>query len=156
MFQLRRRFIYGTQYIDEQVAQITRHNELRFVLQDANYNIVGLARECDGALIRQYRYEPYGQFELDGAGLEIGQEDGAGATIAPLNSRLSWHGFQGLWLDAETGLLYARGRYLKSIDGRFLSPDPNGLGTILTTVLAMNAQTLRALASIGVQAQSVR
>ena len=47
----------------------------RWVLQDANYNVVGAARECDNSLIRQFRYQPYGDFERDGPGHVTGIEE---------------------------------------------------------------------------------
>lgn len=100
--KLLRRFVYGLNYIDELVAQITPAtttddggtptpipSHVRFVLQDANYNVMGLAREWDAGLIRQYRYEPYGDFERDVSGAVTGVpgtitgvEDGTGTALA--------------------------------------------------------------------------
>ncbi len=36
-------------------------------------------------------------------------------------------GFQGQWLDVETGLFYNRYRYYSAADGRYISPDPIGI-----------------------------
>ena len=40
---LDRSFVYGLDYIDEVVAQVMPDGKRRWVLQDANYNVVGLA-----------------------------------------------------------------------------------------------------------------
>ena len=166
---LQKSFVYGLDYIDEVVAQIMPAPSdgsaaaRRWVIQDANYNVVGLVRECDNSLIRQFRWQPYGDFERDGSGNITGIEsvDSAGTvasvvqpggTPTPTDMQ-SPQGFQGLWRDAETGFNYARGRIYAPPIGRFLQPDPNEQALILSSVLRRNAQTPLALASFNAQGQ---
>ncbi len=158
--KLWRRFVYGLDYIDELVAQITpdtvdNPNSVRYVLQDANHNVVGITRACDGELIRQYRYTPYGRLTH--------AEDGDGAPLdatgpSPLES---FHLFQGLWVDPlsanplSTGLvLYnARAREYDPGTGRFLQNDPNGQALAIANALAMNGQTRAVFASLSASTQ---
>ena len=135
--KLFRRFIYGLDYIDEQVAQITPDGDLGYVLQDANYNVVGIARACDGELVRQFRYSPYGELTA--------VEDGTGATASNAGT---WHLFQGLWRDHDTGLDHARNRDYASWLGRLIQADPNQTGLIVANALAMNGQTQAAFAAL--------
>ena len=153
-----RRFVYGLDYIDEPVAQITpstveNPNSVRYMLRDANYNVVGIVRDCDTTLIRQFRYDPYGTITA--------AEDGAGVALPSGFPLESWHMFQGLMYDpatatpTRTGLHHARGRDYRADLGRFLSRDPNEQGLVLSSNLAMNGQTPLALASISASAQYI-
>ncbi|MCO6436251.1 MAG: hypothetical protein J5J06_04095 [Phycisphaerae bacterium] len=57
---LHRQYVWGFDYIDELVAYYADGGSTpRFVLQDANYNVIAAA-ENDSGIIQQYSYEPYG------------------------------------------------------------------------------------------------
>ncbi len=151
-----RRFVYGLDYIDEPVAQITpstveNPNSVRYMLRDANYNVTGIVRDCDTTLIRQFRYDPYGTITA--------AEDYAGIALSAGDPLESWHMFQGLMYDPATatptrpGLHHARGRDYRADLGRFISRDPNEQALVLSNALAMAGQTPAALASIDAQAQ---
>ena len=150
-----RRFVYGLNYIDELVAQVTPEtvdpadpnetipSSVRYGLQDANFNVVGMARACDGELIRQYRYTPYGELTNieDSTGAEVGD-------ATPLADLETFHGFQGLRLTPLTSyavyhqrfLYHARSRDLDPVTGRWLQQDPNGQGLGVVSPLAMNGE----------------
>jgi len=61
-----RDYVYGPDYVDEFIAQIDPQlaaaqdpAAVSYVLQDAQFNVVGLANEA-GDVVRQYTYSPYG------------------------------------------------------------------------------------------------
>jgi hypothetical protein len=133
-------------------------------LQDANYNVTGLVRACDAKVIRQFRYEPYGQFTAV-EGLDT--SDPEYPMVGITNSQLfeSFQGFQGRWHDAETitdnpagnsagTSVDLTGGYVFGVRdydppyGRPRQRDPNGQGLVLTNVLASNAQTKSAFAFV--------
>jgi hypothetical protein len=161
--RLVRQFVYGLNYIDEQVAQLvppqsptdTSPPKVRYVLQDDNYNVVGIARSCDGKLIRQFRYGPYGEIVAAEAVTYSGINNSiaaADATTAPE----SWHLFQGLWYDPETvnaaaghlGMYHNRTRYVPPHIGRFHQRDPNETGLLVATAMLYNARTPEAFVSL--------
>ena len=127
--KLLRRFVYGMDYINEVVAQIVpaTYNDggaeaspeaVRYILQDANYNVVGIARACDGAMIRQFRYGPYGEL----TGIDALQSDGT--TLAALDADTpidAWHLFQGMFYDEEFGSTHLDGAYYAN--ARIYRPD---------------------------------
>jgi hypothetical protein len=174
--KLYRQFIYGPHYIDEIVAQITPatvtsagvpiDSHVRYVLQDANYNVTGLVRACDAKVIRQYRYEPYGQFTAV-EGLDTSAYSMDPITDSPWYEQLyeTFQGFQGRWHDAETitdnpagnsagTSVDLTGGYVFGVRdygphyARFNQRDPNEQGLMLVNVLASNGQTRTAFASI--------
>jgi hypothetical protein len=147
-------------------AGVPIDSHVRYVLQDANYNVTGLVRACDARVIRQFRYEPYGQFTAV-EGLDTSNTSYPMVEIT--NSQL-YETFQGLhsyWHDAETistahgaatnsaGTAFdLTGHYVMGV--RILPPhfgrpnqrDPNGQALVLTNVLASNAQTKSAFAFV--------
>jgi RHS repeat-associated protein len=142
-----REFVYGTQYIDEQVGQFNKPGQLFYVLQDANYNLTGLTTSS-GTIHQQYTFGPYGEL--------LFAEDAAAASIDfPTDSTLiaTPFGFQTMWYDAETGLICIRHRCYDPATGRWTTADRNGTGTILTNALARNGQTLIAAAPFALRAQ---
>ena len=54
-----REYVWGPDYVDECLWQIDRPGNTAFVLQEANFNVVGLT-DPQGALLQQYDYDPYG------------------------------------------------------------------------------------------------
>ncbi|MGD2111135.1 MAG: RHS repeat-associated core domain-containing protein [Phycisphaerae bacterium] len=117
---LSREFVHGLDYIDEHVAQYTGTGAKWYVIQDANYDVVGFLY-ADGSVSEQYAHYPYGEFQAI--------ENSAG------NPRDTWVArvfHQGLWRDKETGNYYNRVRYYMTPLGRFNSRDPNGIALLVT------------------------
>mgnify|MGYP006294570813 FL=1 len=52
--------VWGTQYVDELL--FVNHNRMFpfWVMQDSNYNVLGLVNNA-GRLVERYEYTPYGQ-----------------------------------------------------------------------------------------------
>ena len=117
---------------------------------------MGIARACDGALIRQFRYGPYGEL----TGIDALQSDGT--TLAALDADTpidAWHLFQGMLYDEEFGGTHLDGAYYVNARtylpalGRLIQRDPNGQALMLSSALAMNTQTQYALAGFIAVAQ---
>jgi len=139
--QLVREFIYGLDYIDEQVAQVTPDGDLRYVLQDANYNVVAITNDCNEAnVVRQFRYTPYGELSAT--------EGRCGVALGSSDYVEAWHLYQGLWYEAGADLYYNRARYYDPTLGRFLQRDPNEQALILTSALSMTGQRAIILLSL--------
>jgi len=141
---LEREFIYGLDYIDEHVAEYAEDGVVRWVIQDANYNVVGTAYGSGGVAHQQYSYEPYG--------ILFAAEETHAATPIDFASDPelieSHFGYQGLWCDLELGLCNNRGRILNLDLGRPNQRDPNGLGLVLVGSLAMHGEPMSPSASI--------
>ena len=127
---LHRQYVYGLDYIDEVVAYCDSADtptNPHFILQDANYNVVGVT-DHEGYLEQQYAYQPYGGYLAIEDGTGAGYEDQpANAAFLALSK-----GHQGLWYDPETGLYFTPGRYYDPILGRWLQRDPYETGLMLT------------------------
>lgn len=54
-----REYIHSPGYVDEYVCIIGSDNQARYVIQDANFNVMGLL-EADGDGLVQYTWDPYG------------------------------------------------------------------------------------------------
>ena len=121
---------------------------VRYILQDANYNVVGVVRDCDKTVIQQYAYKPYGELlaveDADGNAVDL--------TSSP-NDLITNQLFQGLELNQETGQYVAGIRIVDPPIGRFLQPDPNGQALMLGTAMAMNGQTQLAFVSLSPRGQ---
>jgi RHS repeat-associated protein len=148
-----REFIYGPDYVDEFVAQIDDPAEtgappygapqVMFILQDANFNVVGILSAPDNPqtapdILAQYTYEPYGA-------LAISEEPGLNDAQGNANTL----GHQGLFAyPLTTGastlhpntliLYYNRNRWYNPQHGRFLQRDQNGTGAVLIATGTMN------------------
>jgi hypothetical protein len=61
---LDREYVYvpsnASGYVDEFIAQIDRFNTVWYILQDANFNVLGLT-DSGGELVEQRTYDPYGE-----------------------------------------------------------------------------------------------
>jgi YD repeat-containing protein len=148
VYNTHREFIWGLEYVDELLAQITPPSPTTggpevydHVLQDANYNVVALI-DPSGAMRYQYRYHPYGR--------STGYENSSGQSSPPLSNTFvrnaTSFGPWGFWFDQETQLINARNRTIHSTLGRPLQPDPNGDAFLLATAQRMNARTAQAFA----------
>jgi RHS repeat-associated protein len=83
-------------------------------IEPATGDVNGLVRGSDNAVVTQYAYTPWGEFDAPDQDQINGQR---------VNS-LRW---KGLPYDVETGLYYMRARYYDPKTRRFISEDPIGL-----------------------------
>ncbi len=142
---LERQYVWGLDYVDEQVAQYhDGATSPHLVMQDANYNVVGLTN-ASGAVSEQYSYEPYGDlFKAEnGAGQDIDL-----TTPQGLHVLSNQHLHQGLAYDPDTNLYHNRARAYNPKLGRFMQRDPNRTGTLMSQVLARNAESRAVTASL--------
>ena len=98
-----RQYVYGS-YVDEPLAQVAPGTgDLLFYHRNRQFNVVGLT-DASGVVQELYRYTPYGSQTIlapDGVTVRTASSFHAGQTP----------GHQGLHHDAESGLIYNRGRY---------------------------------------------
>jgi RHS repeat-associated protein len=130
-----REYVHSPHYVDELLFQVDRTGAVAWVLQDANYNVVGLVGGS-GNVLQQWQYDPYGEpvaFDTPG-------------TYA--HNRV---GHQGLFFDRLDGTLndpplalrgkgtyHTHNRRYDPRLGRWIEADPNGTGqTVLSAVTYM-------------------
>jgi RHS repeat-associated protein len=140
---LKGEFVYGLDYIDEQVIQYNPSGIKYYMLQDANYNVVAMVGAADGVVHRQYAYYPYGEFQAF--------ENRYGEPTGQMNYGRFFH--QGRWLDKEAGNYYNRARYYMTPLGRFNSRDPNEMGVLVVVGARHNAETPTVAVSLNTKAQ---
>jgi RHS repeat-associated protein len=133
--------LWGGTYVDELVHMltydpVTEIDQGDYIMQDANWNVMGMG--SGSYLDERYEYTPYGQrmpFEYYSEN-DIGNYEptvsaipfgigGSGAETA-----CGEFGFQGLQEDEESGLVYARNRYLSPQLGRWMTREPYGAGYV--------------------------
>jgi len=134
--QLLEQYVHGVGYVDELVAigadtlpgLLSYCNIWYSVQQDASYNVMGLTDRF-GALTERYEYDAHGKQQVF---YIRGSNDPAGLTPQTYSQTtndagtlLNEFGYQGLWSDSETGLIYNRARYMDG-DLGFMSRDPDG------------------------------
>ena len=130
---VRRQYVWGARYIDEliQIGVNTDANDdcdaFYYAATNANFNVIGLIDDANGALVERHEYTPYGRRTVYA---KSGLDDWL--TSAPM-----WHsqlvpgkpytlndiGHQGLMHDRESGFVYSRMRYLNPTSGRFMQRD---------------------------------
>ncbi|PCJ51507.1 MAG: hypothetical protein COA79_26100, partial [Planctomycetota bacterium] len=111
---LEKSFIHGEQYIDEIIMLTTGGNDY-YYLEDYRNSIIGLS-DTSGNILERYEYTVFGE-------RTVLNDD---YTIKSSNLIDNDYGFTGRRHDAETGIMYFRGRYYSAQLGRFLSRDPLG------------------------------
>jgi RHS repeat-associated protein len=121
---VQRQNVWGGIYIDELllfkdvIGEGGTANADYLVLRHHNFNVVALVARTSGGVVERYDYNPYGQrFVLDADY----SDDADGLSDVGLAI-----GHQGLYHDAETGLIYNRARMLHPFIGRFMQRDPLG------------------------------
>ncbi len=133
-------FVYGPDYVDEFVVQFASGRPV-YVLQDANYNVVGSYDQI-GKFVSRYIYTPYGRV--------ASSEDKSKGATAPI-------GHQGLFFDryngqspaitaGAKGLYQNRNRSYSPDLGRFVQRDPNETALPIQTALAVNGATFSTIA----------
>jgi len=102
-------------YVDEPVMMVSGVGTKHYFHQNHLYSVAAMTSST-GAVVERYRYDAYGKRTVtNAAGTPI-----AASTIG------QQRGFTGYYLDAETGLYYARARMYSAGLGRFVSRDPLG------------------------------
>lgn len=120
-----REYVWGPDYVDECLWQVTRPGDVLHVLQDASMDVVATL-DSTGAVTRQWTYDPYGQ------------PIAADQLTSGAHNRLGHHGLFFDRLDATTpnvelvaaarGLYHNRNRTYEPRIGRYTSSDPNETG----------------------------
>jgi RHS repeat-associated protein len=89
-------------------------NERLWVMQDANWNVVGLA-DGSGNVVERYAYSPFGVQTVYDASYNV-RSGGSAYAFG--------YGFQGMRFDSVTGLNEAQNRWYSPTLGRWASQDP--------------------------------
>jgi uncharacterized protein RhaS with RHS repeats len=145
-----REYVWGPDYVDECLWQVTKTGEVMHVLQDASMDVVATL-DASGAVTRQWTYDPYGQPIVD-------ESFGSSA-----HNRLGHHGLFFDRLDATApgvelvsaarGLYHNRNRTYEPRLGRFTSEDPNATGTGLLGNVTLDGSTAVDLADFDAAAR---
>ena len=96
-----------------------------YVLQDQQFNVLAIT-DGSGDIIERYEYTLYGERTIMNADYAV-----LGSSAYTMNM-----GFQGLFHDTETGLVYNRNRMLNITTGRFIQRDPLGYPDGMNTYAA--------------------
>jgi RHS repeat-associated protein len=136
-------YVYGPDYVDEFAFILNEAGQALYVLQDANYNVMGVTN-ATGGVVEQYAWSPYGEL----------------IAVDPVGAGAPRHvpGHQGLFfvrldgspadpsLEVGTrGLYYNRNRWYSSHLGRFLQRDVNETALPILAALAFNGEALDSL-----------
>jgi RHS repeat-associated protein len=105
-------YIWGLRYVDDLICS-SNENEVFYVLQDANWNIVALT---SNVVQERYTYSSFGKLNVFDASFTP-------KTASTYNLTRS---LTGQVLDNETGLMLYRNRIYHPTLGRFLQRDPIG------------------------------
>ena len=127
-------YVWSVRYIDAAVLVYSNVNasgvaaQTIYFVQDANFNVTALVDGATGAVLARKVYTPYGTQTLLTGDWLAADLSTLVSTIgsAAVNTLTNGPGFQGLFRDAETGLLYSRARYTNSSLGVFMTPEPSG------------------------------
>ncbi|MBM3747567.1 MAG: hypothetical protein FJW34_17415, partial [Acidobacteria bacterium] len=103
------RYAHGTG-VDEPLM-MERGGQAYFYHQDGQWNVVQLT-DAAGNSVCSYSYDSFGRTQ-------------------PCQSVVNPHGFAGREYDGESGLYFMRARYYDPVVGRFISPDPLDLASVL-------------------------
>jgi RHS repeat-associated protein len=106
------RFVWGLRYVDDLVTYRKDSTDY-YVLQDANWNVVGLTNAA-GAIQERYNYSAFGKLNVFDASFT----PKSASTFSLTRS------FTGQVLDNETGLMLYRNRGYHPTLGRFIQRDP--------------------------------
>ncbi|MCO6436249.1 MAG: hypothetical protein J5J06_04085 [Phycisphaerae bacterium] len=130
---LHRQYVWGFDYIDELIGYCADGGSTpRFVLQDANYNVIAAAANNAG-IFQQYSYEPHGDLfaaedVLSDSGIPITIPVELPSQAIDLSTPFGFHGHMHDW---ETGKIHMRNRTYDPMTVRLLQRDPDATGLIL-------------------------
>lgn len=132
-----REYIYGTQYVDEFLAQVDAAGDPMYVMQDANYNVIGLL-DAAGQMLSQYVYDPYGSLaEADEFAPHADNRIGHQGLFF---QALAGGGPSGAMQPGAVGIYYNRNRSYAPALGRFMQRDPNATGLPIFKAYLFNGQ----------------
>lgn len=122
-------YVWSARYMDAPVLVYSNVNsggvaaQTIYFVQDANFNVTALVDGATGVVLARKVYSPYGaQTLLTGDW----SSDLSSLSATVMNTLTNGPGFQGLFRDAETGLIYSRARYTNPSLGTFMTPEPSG------------------------------
>jgi YD repeat-containing protein len=123
-------------YVDEFICQIDRYQDLWYILQDVNYNVIALT-DSGGEVVRQHTFDPYGEIltaeDFDThPGIKIGHQGLFFDRLepsAPAGGLISMSAAVQLQ-PGVFGLYQARNRVLLPRYGRWAQKDPNASGML--------------------------
>ncbi len=139
-----REYIYvpsgASGYVDEFIGQIDRYQDLWYILQDVNYNVIALT-DSGGEVVRQHTFDPYGEIltveDFDAhPGIKIGHQGLFFDRLepsAPILGAVSMGAAPQLQ-PGVFGLYQARNRVLLPRYGRWAQKDPNASGMLHTSL----------------------
>lgn len=123
-------------YVDEFICQIDRYQDLWYILQDVNSNVIALT-DSGGEVVRQHTFDPYGEIltaeDFDTHhGIKVGHQ---GLFFDRLELPAATSGSVSLGSATQLqpgvfGLYQARNRVLLSRYGRWAQKDPNASGML--------------------------
>jgi hypothetical protein len=123
-------------YVDEFICQIDRYQDLWYILQDVNYNVIALT-DSGGEVVRQHTFDPYGEIltaeDFDThPGIKVGHQGLFFDRLepsAPAGGLISMSAAVQLQ-PGVFGLYQARNRVLLPRYGRWAQKDPNASGML--------------------------
>jgi len=108
-------YVWGIRYIDELICRDDATQRL-YATQDTNFNLTAICDGSSGAVVERYAFDPYGARTITDA-----------AWSARGVSMFAWMvGFQGLFVDVESGELPCRERLFGVALGMMAQRDPLG------------------------------
>lgn len=123
-------------YVDEFICQIDRYQDLWYILQDVNSNVIALT-DSGGEVVRQHTFDPYGEIltaeDFDTHhGIKVGHQ---GLFFDRLELPAAVSGSVSLGSATQLqpgvfGLYQVRNRVLLSRYGRWAQKDPNASGML--------------------------
>src|SRR5262249_22238421 len=124
-------YVYGVG-IDEPLVvdgNLTGTPQRLFYYQNGLGSVYALA-DSSGTIVEGYQYDAYGKQTVFDPGISGQVTFTSADVIRPGGASLVANPFlfTGRRLDAEDSLYYYRARYLDTVEGRFISRDPAGLG----------------------------
>lgn len=109
--------VWGVRYVDELLLthdSTGPNDDDHFVCRDRQFNVVALLDDS-GTVVERYEYSPYGE--------RLVLDTDYSADLDGISDVGNPIGHQGLYHDAETGLVYNRARYRDAELGRWLGRD---------------------------------
>jgi RHS repeat-associated protein len=124
------RYVYGTG-LDEPLITVSSAGVLAYMHSDSSGSIIATSN-ASGVVTNKNAYSPFGESSAVN-----------GTTF----------GFTGQRYDAETGLYYYKNRYYSPTLGRFLQPDPIGMGDGTNLYKYVNNDPLNQVDSLGLSSE---
>ncbi|MBX3316542.1 MAG: hypothetical protein KF902_06725 [Phycisphaeraceae bacterium] len=138
--RVHREYVYvpsgASGYVDEFICQIDRYQDLWYILQDVNYNVIAMT-DAAGEVVRQHTFDPYGEIlaaeDFDThPGIKVGHQ---GLFFDRLETSTPAGGLISMSAAVQLqpgifGLYQARNRVLLPRYGRWAQKDPNASGML--------------------------